>query len=471
MIFTSGLEIMDALLKKARAIGVDLKEDIAVLDLVTVDGAVNGAIGLDIRSGELVHFRAKAVILASGGWHKAFWPTTGMRDLAGEGMAMAYRAGAALGNMEFVTFCCNVFLSPPAWQGSIAPYVMSLLVGGGSLTNSTGEDILQQYDPFVVKVGTSTEWNKSFISYATTKEVLAGKGSPNGGVYFSRGDVPWEKVSKIAEMLFPNWRCKGIDFSEWGRMLEVNEAVEVGAATEYFDGGIVVNDQFETGLKGLYAAGECTLGPFGANRVFAAITEMLVHGTTAGANAGTYAQKAKVLPPEEEAFTALEEKIEAPLRRAKGYNPAQVRRQVQEAAHKHLGPIRDKQNLTKFIEYLGEVKTNLLPNLATSSKSRVYNKEWLDALELGSIAQLLEVATQSALARTESRGVHFRQDYPITDNDGWLVEQIVRLEGDGFKIDRRPVTVTIKALPSGKAPYLEFMKQMMQSHSDTGGKH
>lgn len=470
MIFTSGIGIMDSLLKKARSLGVDLMEDTTLLELCTEDGTVTGALGLDVRSGEFVRIHAKAVIIASGGWHKAFWPNTGMRDLSGDGTIIAHRAGADLGNMEFVTFCCNVFLEPPIWRGSIAPYILSLFVGG-RLTNSDGEEFLNKYDPFVVQKGTFTEWNKSFISHATEQEVRAGKGLPNGGVHYTRGDVPWDKVEGIISLIFPDWKYKAIDLALWRKNLEENNPMEVGAAAEYFDGGIVVNDQFETTMQGLYAAGECTLGVFGANRVFSAITEMLVHGADAGANAGEYARTANVPKPDPNVFAALEELAEAPLRTSEGLKPAQVRRRVQEAAHKHLGPIRTKGELEAFIQFLHSVGKEEIPNLTCASKSRKYNKEWLDVIETKNMVQLLDMAAQSAVAREESRGVHFREDYPNTDNDNWLQESIVKRTGDGFALSKRPVTVTSMSLPKGTPPYLEFMKKMMESHSDTLGKH
>jgi len=470
MIFTSGIGIMDALLKKSRSIGVDLFEDITLLDLCTEDGKVSGALALDIRSGEFIRFHTKAVILATGGWHKAFWPNTGMRDLSGDGTVAAHRAGADLGNMEFVTFCCNVFLEPPIWRGSIAPYILSLFLGG-RLTNSDGEEFLKKYDPFVVHKGTFTEWNKSFISHATAKEVRAGNGLPNGGVHYGRGDVPWQKIEDVVSLIFPNWTYKAIDLSEWGRRLKEDQPMEVGAAAEYFDGGIVVNDQFESSLPGLYAAGECSLGAFGANRVFSAITEILVHGTDAGTNAGEYAKAAHVPKTNADVFAGLQEKAEEPLRKSNGLKPAQVRRRVQEAAHKHLGPIRNKEELQSFIELLNSVKKDEIPKLTCASKSRKYNKEWIDVIEIKNMLQLLDIAAQSALARHESRGVHFRGDYPNTDNDNWLQESIVKRTGDGFVVSKRPVTVTSMSPPKGVIPYLDFMKKLMESHSDTLGKH
>ena len=469
-IFTTGIGIMDALLKQARSLGVELLQDKMLIDLITQDGKVIGALGLDIRTGEFIHFKAKALVIATGGWHKAFWPNTGMRDLSGEGIAMAHRAGAPIGNMEFITFCCNIFYDPPIWRGSLAPYILGLLAGH-KLTNNRGESFLNQYDPYVVEIGSSMEWNKSFISYASAKEIREGKGGPNSGIYFSRGDIPWENMEFYCQLMFPNWKYKAIDLSEWGKKLKADESVEVGPAVEYFDGGIVVNERFETGIEGLFAAGECTLGVFGSNRVFSAITEILVQGLDAGRNAGEYSKKAQIPELNIKAFEPLEERASAPLLREEGLKPAQVRRRVQETAHKKLGPIRNQKELESFIEFLVDIKKEELPRLTVTSKSRIYNKEWIDALELENMVHLLEVAARSALFRTESRGVHFREDFPNTDNDNWLQESIVKIIGRDMEVGKRPVTVTSMTPPKGVWPYLEMLKMMMEAHSDVGGHH
>jgi fumarate reductase flavoprotein subunit len=177
-------------------------------------------------------------------------------------------------------------------------------------------------------------------------------------------------------------------------------------------GGIVVDEHFETGVEGLFVAGECTLGPFGAKRIFSAITEMLVYGAAAGRNAGEYASKTKVPQPNTKTFRSLQEMAERPLMRKQGFKPAQVRRRVQEMAYKHFSPIRSQEELTAFIVFSENIKRDELSNLATTSKSRIYNKEWIDALELGNIVHLLEAATRGALFRIESRGVHYRKDCP-----------------------------------------------------------
>jgi len=217
-IFTSGTGIMDALLKKARADGVELLEDVSILELVKADSRVAGALGLDVRAGEFIRFRAKAVVIASGGWHKAFWPNTGMRDLSGDGIAAAARAGADIGNMEFITFCCNVFYAPPIWMGSIAPYILSLICGG-RLTDKDGEDLLSEFDPVLQQKGVLTEWNKSFLSYVSAKAVREGRGLENGAVYYSRGDADWGFMQMVGGLIFPSWKYKAIDFSAWAEKL------------------------------------------------------------------------------------------------------------------------------------------------------------------------------------------------------------------------------------------------------------
>jgi len=469
-IFTSGLGLMSVLLKRARRVGVDLLEDVMLIDLVLQDGMVTGALALDIRSGEFIHLAAKSVVMATGGWHKAFWPNTGMRDLSGEGMVIANRAGADLGNMEFITFCCNVLLEPPNARGSLATYIIGMLAGH-ELTNSLGEAFLDKYDPYTVRTGTSTEWNKSFVSHATTREVREGRGFARGGIHFRRGDVPWEKYALYCAGLFPKWKYKSLDMAEVGRRFRENEPVEVGAVVEYFDGGIVVDDSFATGVPGLFAAGECTLGLFGANRVFSAITEMLVQGADAGRNAAEYALCSGVPAADTARLAERQRKAEEPLERSGGLRPAPLRRKLQETAQRYLGPIRTGDELQSFLAEIQRVKREELPRLGVTSTGRSYNKEWLDALELEHILELLEIATSSALRRTESRGVHFREDHPDTDNDRWLQENLVRRTNAGFELTTRPVCTTSLTPPGGVTPYLEMIKTMMQSHSDVGGHH
>ena len=287
-IYTTGIEIMDVLLRRARSLGVRFLSDVMMLDLVVRNGQVVGAVGLDVKTGHIMSIAARSVVLATGGWHKAWHPTTGSRDLSGDGMAMALRAGASLGNMEFVTFACPILLSPPHCQGSLATYIM-ILAAGGRLTNALGEEYLHKYDPFTVERGSYMEWNKLFLSLTAAIEVRAGKGSPNGGVYYDRGTVPWEQFEAAVVGAMPRWKYKAMDLSSLAEVLKEGGSLEVGGVAEYFDGGIVIDETFAAEIPGLFAAGECGLGPWGANRVCSAITEIMVQGADAGRNAARHA--------------------------------------------------------------------------------------------------------------------------------------------------------------------------------------
>jgi len=469
-VFTSGTGIMDAHLRQAKRVGVDLLEDIAILDLFVEDGQVVGALGIDIHTGEFITFHSKAVVLATGGWHKAYTPVTGSKELTGDGVAMAYRAGAAVGNMEFVTFACNVPLWPPIWRGSIVTYVMSMLCGG-TLVNGKGERFLEQYDPEVVSTASKTEWNKSFFSNVAAREVRAGKGTPHGGVYYVVGDTPWEVFHANAMRSYPNWQFKGVDFSEMGRMLRDGEGIEVGGAAEYFEGGVCVDESFATAVPGLYAAGECAISLFGANRVAAATMEMLVSGAIAGWAAAEYAQSTTFPAPSSSQVKELQQKVERPLHQTKGPLPGQLRKRLQLEAYEKLGPVRNEEELKVLLGFLTEAQRDELPKLSTTSKGRLYNKEWLESLELENMLLVIELSARSALERTESRGVHYREDHPDTDNDQWLREVVMKEKVGAPAANTRPVKQTSLDLPTGKIPYLEMVKQMMAAHSDVGGHH
>jgi succinate dehydrogenase/fumarate reductase flavoprotein subunit len=467
---TTGTSLMDALRRQAKRVGVDMAEDIAVLDLIKSGDAVVGVLGLNLLSGQFIQYKSKAVVIATGGWHKGYTPVTGSRDLSGDGIAMAYRAGARLSNMEFVTFCCSVILWPPVFRGSILTYIMSLMFGG-TLENGLGERFFDKYDPWMVEYANRTEWNKSFISYLTARETQAGKASPHGGVYYRIGDEPFEAYEKKVLEHYPNWVFKGNDISVIGEKLKSGEGIEVGPAAEYFEGGIAVNERYAGSLPGLFAAGESTSSLFGSNRVAAATMEMLTTGARAGWSAAEYAQTNKLLDPDPGYLQALVAKAVQPLYREAGITPPEVRMCIQETAQAKLGPIRNKKELEDCIAFLKAIEKNDLPQLYTPSKNRSYNKAWLEILEIENLLTVLGLSAQAALARTESRGVHFRDDFPITDNERWLVELVLEKNGDAVQILEKPVPITAMQPPRGVLPYMDMVKKMMKGHSDTGGAH
>jgi succinate dehydrogenase/fumarate reductase flavoprotein subunit len=468
-LFTSGTGITDALKKGAKELNVQMVEDVMITDLLTKEGKVVGAVGIDVKTGQFDVFQSKAIVLASGGWHKAYFPNAGSRELSGDGQAAAYRAGAELVNMEMVTFCCNVLYWPPCWRGSIFTYILHMRTKS-KLTNSKGEKFLEKYDPRIVRFGTTTEWNKSFLSIASTLEGVDGKASPHGGIFLSN-DAPWEVFEPQVLGFYPGWKFKGVDFSEMGKMLKEGTPAEVGPAAEYFEGGISVNESCETNLPGLYAAGECSLSPFGANRVSAATTEMLVFGEVAGKAATTYAKKVGGLETDKKQVEALREKALQPLKRKDGVKPVELRKRLQKMAHESLGPVRSAEKLEAFIIELERTRAKELPRLCTSLESKNYNLEWIEAHELDNITLMLETAAKAALMRTESRGVHYRSDHPYADHDNWLKEIVIRQENGKPQMKTRSVVATVMTPPKGRFPYMEALLKAMEAHSKVGGGH
>ncbi|MFW2367140.1 MAG: FAD-binding protein [Desulforhopalus sp.] len=469
-VYTTGLKIIDVLHRRASSGGVTFLDDLMMLDLIVRDGQVFGAVGLEVKSGRFICISAKSVVIATGGWHKAFWPTTGSRDLSGDGIAMASRAGAQVGNMEFVTFACPILLAPPYCQGSLATYIM-ILTGGGRLINKEGEEFLKKYDPLVADKGTHMEWNKLFLSIASAIEIRQGLGSPLGGVYYDHGDVPWPLFEAEVTSSIPNWKYKALDLKPLAELMRQGGSLEVGGVAEYFGGGIAVNTSFETNVAGLFAAGECALGPFGANRVCSAITEMLVQGTDAGTNAAGYALECDQKYPTIDELHSIILPAEQIVERKGGLQPAVIRREVQMKAHQYLGPVRNKKELEVLLASLKSIKNEKMSEIAPSSTQRIYNKEWIDILELNNMILLLECSARSALMRTESRGVHYREDHPYTDNDTWLKESIVTVDGENLVIDFRNPTVTTLQPEKGITPYFDMLKKMMVAHSEIGGHH
>ena len=469
-VFTPGPAIVSAVYRQARKLGMVARDDVTLLDLYVRDGRVVGALGLDLKTGIFLRIHAKAVVLATGGWHKAFPVVTGSRELTGDGVAMAYRAGAKLADMEFITFACNVLYWPPVYRGSIFTYVTSLLAGG-VLENSEGERIYDQHDPWMIHYANNTEWNKSFISLISARAIREGKTLPHGGLRYVLGDTSYEDFDKGVELYNKDWVFHGSDFSPLQEKMRSGEGVEVGPAAEYFEGGIAVDEHYETSLPGLYAAGECASSVFGANRVAAATMEMLTTGARAGWSAGEYALATSHQEIDAGQEAELLEKALAPLRRQPGRNTSAIRKAFQEQTQANVGPIRTEGELQAYLDYLEDLEQGELSQLGTESKSLVYNKEWIEALDLVNMVVTMKACARAALARTESRGVHFREDYPIVNNEDWLQQVLIWREEGEMMTGTRPVDTSRMTPPGGKIPFMDFIKRMMQAHSDIGGHH
>ncbi len=467
---TTGTSIADAVYRQARKLGVQTLEDTIILALFTRGNEVIGALGFDLKAGEFLRIQAKAVILATGGWHKAYSVVTGSRELTGDGVAMALRAGAELTDMEFITFACNVIYWPSSYRGSIFTYVLSLVVGG-ELENSDGQLVYDQYDPWMIDYANRTEWNKSFISMISGKEIRKGKALPHGGLRYTYGKKSFDEFDRLVQASYEDWVFHCASFYGLREKMRNGEGIEVGPAAEYFEGGIAVNESYATSLPGLYAAGECANSVFGANRVAAATMEMLTSGARAGWSAGEFALAHQFYDIDLTQESTLIENILAPLNRNEGEKPSVVRKKLQVQSQKLMGPVRNEAEMTEYLTFLDALKSDQIPLLATSSKELRYNKEWLETMDLVNMIDAMQACCQASLIREESRGVHYREDYPFVDNDNWLKEVVVQRSNENWNISTRPVNAHKLPAPSGKISYMDFTKKMMQSHSEIGGHH
>lgn len=452
-VLTQGPDINRVLVEQVKKRNITLLEDIFVTDLMTQGMTVVGAFGVDIERGVFKEIKAKAVVIATGGWQRAYSFTSAPGGLSGGLHAAAYRAGADLVNMEMVTFCPNVILWPPALRGDIFPYILIEMFG--DLLDKHGRPFLRdEYDPLIYKIATTTEWNKLIFSMAATRIVLRGDGSPSGGTYYSIKNVPLNIIAE-AEKLYPGWRWIRTDFSDLMDWLKQGNAVEVAPAAHYMEGGILVNEDAATTMKGLYAAGECSGGLFGANRVASAITQILVQGAIAGKSAAALAKKANLKAPDKEQLKQVQSRLTRPFSQKTGARSVDVKKRIRKIADEHLWVIRNGQGLQQAITELQSIAENELPRVSIQTGTRVYNKEWIDAIELESMVLVLQASARAALMRTESRGVHNRSDYPKANNDKWLKEIIVREANGRMVLRTRPVAVTKTKLPRGKFGFEE----------------
>ena len=439
-ILTQGTNLNQILIEQVKKRHITIKDDFYVTDILTHNKSAVGVAGFDVNAGIVQPLRSKVVIIATGGWQRAYSFTSAPGGLIGGMHAAAYRAGADLLNMEMVTFCPNVILWPPALRGDIFPYILIEMFG--DLLEKHGRPFLRdEYDPSIYRIATTTEWNKLIFSMAATKVVLRGDGSPRGGTYYSIKNVPIN-ILEDAEKIYPGWKWLRTDFSDLMNWLKEGNAVEVAPAAHYMEGGIGVNEHTETNIKGLYAAGECSGGLFGANRVASAITQILVQGAIAGKFAATRSKKARLPELDESQLKKIESRLTRAFSNKDGPSAIELKKKIRAIADKNLWVIRNGAGLKQAVSELESILSNDVPRISIQTQTRTYNKEWIDTVEVEGMAQVLLASARSALVRTESRGVHNRSDFPQTDNHRWLREIVIRQVNGKMSLTTRPITVT-----------------------------
>ena len=396
------------------------------------NGGVDGVTAIDIRSGELVSFLAKSVVIATGGCGRIYQFTTNGWIKTGDGMAMAYRAGVPLKDMEMVQY-------HPTLLPNTGILITEAARGeGGHLLNKDGERFLKRYVPNKMELGP-----RDILSRAEMTEIKEGRGldGPYGSyVHLDLTHLGEETIeAKLPFVKELAEKYLGID--------PVHEMIPVRPGQHYMMGGVHTDVHGYTGLPGLFAAGEMAcVSMNGANRLGSnSLTECLVFGAEAGIGAAQYATKqgAPSFGNPVQGLALEEEKriYDRVLKSETGEKISTIRTEMQRAMEENVGIYRDENHLKQACRLIGDLKQRMR-NAVVEDKDRVYNTDLVSALELDFMLDVAETIAYAALARKESRGAHSRTDYPKRDDVGFLKHLVVYATGTVPRIDTMPVTIT-----------------------------
>ena len=394
----TGLEMIRTLQDRGVQMGIDVYMECTVTRLLTDAGRISGAFGYWRENGRFVVFKAKSIVLATGGIGKA-WPiTSNSWEYTGDGMALAYEAGAELMDMEFVQFHPTGMVWPPGVQGLL---VTEAVRGeGGILRNKNGERFMERYDPKRMELST-----RDVVARAIYTEVKEGRGTEHGGAFLDISQKPAEYVKrKLPSMYHQFLELADVDITK-GPM-------EVGPTCHYMMGGVRVEaETAASSLPGLFAAGEVAAGLHGANRLGGnSLSDLLVFGRRAGVAAAAHAKNQSAASVDPTQIDAAEREALAPFERSTKENPYMLHADLQQTMQSLVGIFRTEQDLQSALGKIAELKERAQRLSITGS--RMFNPGWHLCADLKSMLTVSEAVTRCALARKESRGAHSRLDYP-----------------------------------------------------------
>ena len=464
----TGLEIIRTLQEKGVHMGMDVFMEFTVCRLFTSDGRISGCLAYDRQRGRAHVFKAKTIVLATGGITRCWSVCSGSWEYTGDGHALAYWAGAEMGDMEFVQFHPTGMIWPPSVRGILV--TEGVRGEGGMLRNSEGDRFMFNYvpemyrDEFADTEEEALAWVQEVISdkqatnrrppelltrdvvaKAINSEKAAGRASEHGGAYLNISWRPADQVRKKLPGMYHQFKeLAGVDITK--------QPMEVGPTAHYVMGGVRVDPESqESTVPGLYAAGESATGLHGANRLGGNSLSDLV---TFGRRAGLYASKAASTMEswaeiEEDEIQNGIEHIMAPLNREGGENPAAIVHDLREMMQEKVGIIRTREQLIEALNDLQALRGR--SQSCSPGGGLIYNPGWHQALELEAMIDVSQMCALAALEREESRGGHTRDDFPAPDHDSWgKVNSVITKGSDGsMKIDHRsypPIPDELKQL-------------------------
>ena len=453
----TGLEMIRTLQDHAIHQGITVYMEVTTLELLKDGERVVGAFGYDRERGRFRAYKSKAVVLATGGIGRGFKITSNSWEYTGDGQSMAYRAGAELLDMEFVQFHPTGMVWPPSVRGILV--TEGVRGEGGVLRNSEGKRFMFDDIPDNYKNQTAdnpeegwryTQGDKTarrppelltrdHVARCIMREVKAGRGSPHGGVFL---DIAWikEKLPKAAEHIKKKLPSMYHQFKQLANVDITTEPMEVGPTTHYVMGGIRVDgDTQMTNVPGLFAAGECAAGLHGANRLGGnSLSDLLVFGRRAGLYAAKFSKENANASIDPGQVATIEQKALTPFERGGKEGPYQVQEDLQESMQALVGIVRNEGEMQEALLKVGEFKARA--ELVKVAGNREYNPGWHTALDLENLLTVTEAVARCAIERKESRGGHFREDFPDKDPECAKWNSIVSRGTDGsMQFRREPI--------------------------------
>jgi len=473
----TGLEMIRTLQDHGIHQGITVHMEYTIVTLLKDGGRVVGAFGYDRERGRFKIFKAKAVVLSTGGLGRAYKITSNSWEGTGDGVSLAYHAGAELLDMEFVQFHPTGMVWPPSVMGLLV--TESVRGEGGVLRNKDGKRFMYDDIPDNYKSQTSTDpeegWRytqndknakrppelltRDHVARCINREVKAGRGSPHGGVFL---DIAWikEKIPNAAEHIKKKLPSMYHQFKQLANLDITQEPMEVGPTTHYAMGGIRVDgDTQMTNIPGLFAAGECAAGLHGANRLGGnSLSDLIVFGKRAGEFAAKYAKEIGAGQINEAQIEAAAREALAPFERGAksggtADGPYQVQHELQSMMQELVGIVRREDEMSRALEGIG--KLNQRAGQVAVYGHLEYNPGWHTAIDLKHLLTISEAITRSALDRKESRGGHFREDFPNKDAAAARYNNVILKGPDGsMQLRREP----IPEMPAELKQVIEEMK-------------
>jgi len=423
----TGLELIRTLQEHGVHQGIEIFMEMTITRLLKDGDKISGCFGYTRAEGALHLFKAKAVIIATGGLGKLWKVTSNSWECTGDGFALSYEAGAELQDMEFVQFHPTGMVWPPGVRGIL---VTEAVRGeGGILTNSEGDRFMKNYDPDKMELS-----SRDVVSKAIYQETQAGRGSPHGGVFLDISHLDGEKIKKKLPSMYEQfYKLADLDITK--------EPMEVGPTTHYMMGGVKAESETQsTNVPGLYAAGEVACGLHGATRLGGnSLSDLIVFGKRAGEAAAEYALGQSAMPNiNEDDLNREIEQLHAPLERTDGENPYAIMEELQNIMQDKVGIWRTGELMAEAIEDILKLRERAKSTSVSGGKA--FNPGWHLARDLPHMLELAETVARSAHAREESRGAHTRDDFPDRLDDTWgKVNHIVIKSGEEAQIRQEPV--------------------------------